>query len=152
MTNEDRDLTTESQAADVNYVEIIDQIKRETVPLEKYNKLVQEQKDLLTKFRNNEQLDNSSEESMSLKELNQKMNREGISNLEYIDTALKYREQYIKENGIDPFLPNGIKITPTNADIEAANRVAAIFQECVDNADGDSNIFMSELNRRVIGK
>ena len=152
MYEEKLDPTTNGQTADVNYVEIIDQMKRETVPIEKYNKLVEEQKNLLTKFRNNESIENSSEKSYSLEELTNQMNRVGITNLEYAEKALEYRQKFIEENGIDPFLPYGIKINPTNDDVEAANRLANILQECIDYAEGDSNLFISELNRRTLGK
>ena len=56
----------------------------------------------------------------------------------------------IAEGKPDPFLPIGKQIMPTNEDIEAANRVAEVFQSCVDYAEGDSAVFTNELQRRTI--
>ena len=47
-------------------------------------------------------------------------------------------------------MPVGKRITPTDEDISAANRVATVLQECVDYAQGDSQAFTNELQRRTI--
>lgn len=153
MYNEEQNKVnpTDSTTADVNYVEIIDELKRNTVSKDQYLKVVNEHKDLLAKFINNEKIeDNSSEQSYSLDELKEKMNRHNVTNLEYADAALKLRAKVIEETGQDPFLPYGHKVNPTNADIEAANRVAQILQECIDDSEGDSRRFQMELERRII--
>ena len=153
MNNEEQNNMnqTNGQTAGVNYVEIIDELKRNTVSIEQYEKVVNDQKQLLAKFINNEKVqDNSAEMSYSLDELKEKLNRPNLTNLEYVDTALKMRAKVIEETGQDPFLPYGHFTQPTNADIEAATRVAEIFQECVDNANGDSRVFQMELERRII--
>ena len=42
------------------------------------------------------------------------------------------------------------KIVPTTEDIECANRVAEVVKECIEYADGDSQLFTNELNRRTV--
>ena len=71
MNNEEQNNMnqTNGQTAGVNYVEIIDELKRNTVSKEQYEKVVNDQKQLLAKFINNEKVqDNSAEMSYSLDE------------------------------------------------------------------------------------
>ena len=56
----------------------------------------------------------------------------------------------ISEGKPDPFLPIGEQILPTDEDVAAANKVAAVLQECVDYAEGDSAVFTNELQRRLV--
>lgn len=73
-----------------------------------------------------------------------------ITNLEYIQNCLLLREKVMKETGNDIFLPSGHKVQIEQSDIDTANRVAQIYQECIDIAQGDPNVFTMELNRRTI--
>lgn len=73
-----------------------------------------------------------------------------MSNLEYVSSALKLRDELIRRGEKDPFLPVGEKIIPTDEDIQTANRVASILKDCVEYADGDSALFTSELQRSTI--
>ena len=50
----------------------------------------------------------------------------------------------------DPFLPIGEQIMPTDQDIQTAQKVADVLQECVDYAEGDSAVFTNELQRRLV--
>ena len=43
----------------------------------------------------------------------------------------------------------GAQISPTAEDVQVAEKVAQIYQECVDYADGDSALFTQELQRRT---
>jgi hypothetical protein len=62
---------------------------------------------------------------------------------------LKLRNMVIAEGGKDPFLPNGADYQENQADIDKANYIAKVYQECIDYADGDSQLFTNELMRRV---
>ena len=64
--------------------------------------------------------------------------------------ALKLRSALIAMGEPDPFLPCGEKTLPTDADVATAERVANVLQECVDIAEGDSQIFTNELMRRTV--
>ena len=55
------------------------------------------------------------------------------------------RKALIAEGEADPFLPIGNQISPSDADVAAAQKVADILQDCVDYADGDSAVFTNEL-------
>lgn len=73
-----------------------------------------------------------------------------MSNLEYAETALQLRDLIIDDGGADIFLPRGHEVLATNADVEAASRVANVLRYCVEYADGNSDIFTDELQRRMI--
>lgn len=73
--------------------------------------------------------------------------KKDLSNLEYAQKALELRNALIDSEGVDIFVGRGSKLTPTNEDYEAAQRVADTFQQCIDIAQGDSEIFTRELMR-----
>ena len=50
---------------------------------------------------------------------------------------------------MDPFVPVGNKITPTDEDFQKAEKVAKVLQECVDYADGNPAVFVDELKRNI---
>lgn len=70
-----------------------------------------------------------------------------LSNLEYVETALKLRNAIIDRDGVDIFVGKGNKYAPTENDYECAERTAQALQACVDVAEGDSAIFTRELAR-----
>ena len=72
-----------------------------------------------------------------------------MSNLEYVTKALELRNSLLDKGCEDPFVPQGEKITATDADYATAHKVATVLQEMVDVANGDNNVFLNELHRRV---
>ena len=72
-----------------------------------------------------------------------------LNNLEYITKALELREALIENGKPDPFLPVGKQISPTRDDLEGAEKVAQVYKECIDYAEGDSEVFTNELMRRT---
>lgn len=151
---EEKDLTSASQQEEVNdsidYIEAIKEIKQNSVDREAYNKLREENKRLLNSLVNGESIDVKKEEPVNIDELRDKLFNKESTNLEYISNALKLREELMKQGKPDPFLPAGKNIIPTEEDIKTANRVAKVLQECVDYADGDSNVFTNELQRVTV--
>lgn len=151
---EEKDLTSVSQQEEVNdsidYIEAIKEIKQNSVDREAYNKLREENKRLLNSLVNGESVDVKKEEPVNIDELRDKLFNKESTNLEYISNALKLREELMKQGKPDPFLPAGKNIIPTEEDIKTADRVAKVLQECVDYADGDSNVFTNELQRVTV--
>lgn len=151
---EEKELTSVSQQEEVNdsvdYIEAIKEIKQNSVDREAYNKLREENKRLLNSLVNGESVDVKKEEPVDIDALRDKLFNKESTNLEYISNALKLREELMKQGKPDPFLPYGNNILPTEEDIKTANRVAKVLQECVDYADGDSNVFTNELQRITV--
>ena len=72
-----------------------------------------------------------------------------LNNLEYITKAMELREALMENGEPDPFLPVGKQISPTRDDLEGAEKVAQVYKECIDYAEGDSEVFTNELMRRT---
>ena len=134
---------------DSDYVAAINELKANTVSKTEYSKLRAENKKLLDALVNGREIDLPKEEKVDVDELRKKLfNKDAnLSNLEYVDTALKLRNALIEKGERDPFLPVGDRVSETAEMYDIAQRVADGLQECVDFADGDSGIFTAQLQR-----
>lgn len=148
--NEVLDNQVEDTATD--YISAINELKANSVDRAKYEQLRADNKRLLDSIVNGRVIDTPvAKPEVNIQELrNNLFAKEGQSNLEYISNALKLREAIIAKGEPDPFLPCGTKTLPTEEDVSTANRVAAVMQECVDYAEGDSAVFTNELMRRTV--
>ena len=70
-----------------------------------------------------------------------------LSNLDYVQTALELRQAILDNGGDDIFVGRGSKLTPDDNDYAKAKKVAEALQSCIDNAEGNSEIFTRELMR-----
>lgn len=151
---EEKELTSVPQQEtvddSVDYIEAIKEMKQNTVDKNTYLKLKEENRKLLQSLVNGEQKEIEKEEPVDIDQLRNDIFNKESTNLEYITNVLKLRDELIKRGERDPFLPYGKNILPTDEDIATANRVAKALQECVDYADGNSDIFTSELQRITI--
>ena len=138
-----------------DYLAAIKELKEKSVDRSEYDKLRAENKKLIDAVVNGqpgqeepvftkhskEQIDDLRNELFnSPKELN---------NLEYITKAMELREALMENGEPDPFLPVGKQISPTRDDIEGAEKVAQVYKECIEYAEGDSEVFTNELMRRT---
>lgn len=148
-------LTNESSPAEMgnetDYITAIKDLKANSVSKSEYEKLQEENKQLINALANGETITTTVEvEKPSLAELRANLMKEEQTNLEFIKNALALREAVIEQEGYDPFVPRGSQYAPTAEDEAVAFRVAKVYQECVDYADGDSQLFTNELMRRTI--
>lgn len=136
-----------------DYIAAINELKANSVDRSKYDALRAENKKLLQSIVNGQVVEGQAKvEQPSIDELRSKLFRSedsALTNLEYIDTALKLRTALIEKGEPDPFVPTGSKYNPTQADYEKAERVATILQEMVDDSQGDPHVFLNEYQRRV---
>ena len=147
----------EEQSNDsADLIKAIKEIKQNSVPREQYEKLQTENRELLDTLINGgqvEMIDPSTKPSISdlRKELFSKEAAEkGMTNLEFVSKSLELRNAIIESGGTDPFLPVGKGIEITRDDYEAAEFTAQQFQECIDIANGNSEVFTNELMRRTV--
>lgn len=149
---EDEKRIEEKVVDNADYIAAIKELKQNSVSKEDYLKLKEENRNLLTSLVNGETINNPDAEkkAMSVDELRNELFNKEHSNLETVELALELRKSLMESGQTDPFLPYGEKIVPTDEDIAAANRVATVFQECVDYANGDSDVFTNELMRRTV--
>ena len=140
----------------VDYVQALKELKQNSVSREQYEKLKSENKELLDTLINGgqvEMIDPSTKPSV--KDLREQLfSKEaadrGMTNLEFVTKSLELRDAIIESGGTDPFLPVGRGVEITREDYEAAEFTAQQFQECIDIAKGNSEVFTAELMRRTI--
>ena len=140
-----------------DYIEQIKKLKESSVSKDDYNKLKADNKKLIDALANGTSVEGMVVEpkTSAVENINNLRNKlfgkeNNLSNLEYCKTAVELRDALIEKGERDPFLPFGHNVVTTDSDIETANRVASIMKECIDYADGDSDIFTNELQRRTI--
>ena len=154
MLEEEKSVTSQTtEEIDNNqYIEALNQLKANSVDKADYEKLKAENKKLLDSIVNGSEVALPAAEKESIDELRKKLagsSENNMSSLEYADTALKLRERLLEEGQEDPFVPHGSQYSPTQLDYDRARRVAAVLQECVDDAEGDDATFLAELKRRI---
>ena len=133
------------------YIEALKEMKQNSVSKEAYQKLKDENRQLLDSLINGSQIDIQQMTDEYVNGLRKKLFNpdEGLSNLEYAKTAIELRDALLEKGEIDPFLPVGHNITPTDEDYVKADRVGQVLKECIDYANGDSELFTNELMRRT---
>jgi hypothetical protein len=133
-----------------DYLEAIQSLKQNSVDRAEYEKLKAENKKLINAVVNGQSGDvENKPEFRDVDEIREELFNHEHNNLEYVKLALELRSTLMAEGKPDPFLPVGNQIAPTADDEEKAEKVAQIYQECIDYADGDSKLFTQELMRRT---
>lgn len=152
LTNE----PTEATGSAAHYIEAIKNLKANTVNRDEYQRLLDENKALVDNLVNNtsaptEEAAPEVDYTTRIKDLRNELFGGGkpLDNLTYVTKTLELREAIKATSGEDIFVGSGHKISPTSEDYATADRVAAVFQECVEYAQGDSQIFTQELQRRT---
>ena len=152
MTDEET-RTVETGAVDdpqQDYLEAIKNLKQNTVDKAKYEQSEAERKRLLNMVVNGQTVDVPEEpKHREVNVIRNELFNKEHNNLDYIKLSLELRNALIAEGQPDPFLPYGRQISPTREDEEIAEKVAQVYQECVDFAEGDSELFTNELMRRT---
>lgn len=151
---EDETRIEESTAEDTSaqYIAAIKELKENSVDKAAYQKLKDENAQLLDSLINGGQVNMvQPKEEVDIQALRNKLADQDhdLTNLEFVETALKLRDAVMEQGGIDPFLPLGHNVDITQDDIDKADNVANVFRECIEYADGDSQIFTQELMRRT---
>ena len=146
MTDEQKEQTNEYQT----YIDEIQNLRENTVSKDQYEKKCEENRKLIQSLANGTPLPGAAQEppKPSIDELRKTLaNGDQRSNLEHVKTVLALRNSLIEKGEQDPFVPQGANVKPEATDWATAQRVADAFQSCVDYADGDSEIFTTELMR-----
>lgn len=152
MTDEEKKINEQGSESEMtgDYLEAIKNLKETTVDRSKYDALKAENKKLLDAVVNGQEVNVQAEsKTRDAQTIREELFNKEHNNLEYITLALELRNTLIAEGQPDPFLPYGRQISPTREDEEIAEKVAQVYQECVDYADGDSELFTNELMRRT---
>ena len=138
-----------------DYLAAIKELKEKSVDRSEYDKLRAENKKLIDAVVNGQP---GQEEQVVVRHSKEQIDdlrndlfnspRE-LNNLEFITKTMELREALMENGEPDPFLPVGKQISPTRDDIEGAEKVAQVYKECIEYAEGDSEVFTNELMRRT---
>ena len=138
-----------------DYLAAIKELKEKSVDRSEYDKLRAENKKLIDAVVNGQPGQEEPVVSKHSKEQIDELRNDlfnspkELNNLEYSTKAMELREALIENGEPDPFLPVGKQISPTRDDIEGAEKVAQVYRECIEYAEGDSEVFTNELMRRT---
>lgn len=140
----------------IDYISTIREIKQNSVPRKQYEELQAENRELLDTLINGGQVTNVVEapaktiQDMRKELFSKEAADKEFTNLEFVTKSLELRDAIIESGGTDPFLPVGKGIDLTREDYEAAEFTAQQFRECIDIANGNSEVFTAELMRRTV--
>ena len=153
MTNNENETAVEDVNPYQEYIDTINELKAKSVPKEKYEQLEQEKKGLIEALKNGSQVNVvEPKEEVNIDELRRDLYgnpEKQMSNLEYVEKTLKLRKALIEKGEPDPFMPNGHEYQYDQRDQDKANYVAQVYQECIDYAQGNDQLFTQELMRRT---
>ena len=145
------EMRTEEVVDNTDYIAAIKELKENSVDRQKYDALKADNKRLVEALVNGQTIETNSKPPVDIQALrNELFRNENQTNLQYVENALKLRNALIESGEPDPFIPQGSKVIATSEDIAAAQRVADVLQECIDYAEGDSQVFTNELQRRTV--
>jgi len=139
-----------------DYLAAINELKKNSVSRSDYEKLRAENKKLIDSVVNGQQEQVQAQQAVvhtqeEIQQLRNELFNPEIehTNLAYVQKALELRQAIIENGGVDPFIPIGKQISPTTEDCEIAEKCAKVYQECIDYAEGNSELFTQELMRRT---
>ena len=137
------------------YLKELNELRANSVPRSEYDKLKEDNKKLWKSVIEGEKVENPNakkEDVIDTEALAKELYGEEktFSACDYIEKTLKLREGLIKQGKPDPFLPIGNNIQPTEEDMKKAQNVADVYRQCLDYAQGDSQAFVNELQRRTV--
>lgn len=158
MQDQNLENVSQEENPDVDYIEAIKKLKENTVSKEDFNKVKEENKKLLNAVLNDQKVEQPErkktvdELKADYKKLKLELSHaqeDGITNLEYVDKALKLRNTAMNLGLPDPFVPNSSFPGPDDNDFNTAQKVADKLQECVDEANGNPAVFRNLFEQAV---
>lgn len=159
IDDKEKDAPVDAQTSDsgkvvsdnTDYIEAINNLKQNSVPKADYDKLAAEKKKLVQALAAGQIPDaEKKEQQESVEDLRKEIFSGDLNNMEYVQKTLQLRQTLIERGEPDPFLPFGHQISPTEEDVKSANKLAKVFEECLEYAEGDPAVFTNELSRRTM--
>ena len=138
-------VTQPNNEVEANYLEQIKQLKENTVSKDLYERVIAENKKLVSDYVNGTAHVDNDEVEVTLEQARLAYQQPGMNNLDQAKATLQLREKMMEAGLGDPFLANGVD--PTVQDITDAQQVADFLQSCIDTAQGDAAVFQAEFYR-----
>ena len=140
-----------SEQSNVELARALKEARENSVPKADYEKLQKENKELVSQIINGEGNVGNGQptpEKVDIKALREDLygpKGADLSNLDFWKKTLQLRNAVIEQEGYDPFLPHGAKIKPNEQDVERAEAVAKTVEKCIEEANGNSEVFTALL-------
>ena len=144
--------------SNIELAKALKELRENSVSKEDYEKVVAENKGLVDQIINGEGGSGNGQPTppenldADIESLRNKLygpKSSELSNLEFCKATLELRDKVIARDKVDPFLPRGTNIKPTDYDTQRANAVADVMRECIEEANGDSGVFTALLQART---
>lgn len=147
---ENPNLDLENQE-EVDPIAIIEDMRNNTVPKDKYNKLMADNAKLMKALANGETIQVEAPNTPNVEELRKEyLNFENKTDLQIAKDTLALRNALIEAGQPDPFLPNGKNVEITEQDEIDAERVADLLQYAIDASDGSNGVFLAQLSNKLL--
>ena len=140
-----------SEQSSVELAKALKEARENSVPKADYERLEKENKELVAQIINGEGnvgIGQPTPEKVDIKALREDLygpKGADLSNLDFWKKTLQLRNAVIEQEGYDPFLPHGAKIKPNEQDVERAEAVAKTVEKCIEEANGNSEVFTALL-------
>ena len=128
-----------------DFIKAAKEAKEDRVTRAEYDKVIEDNRKLMEALLEGKELDSEDDETPStpdVAELKKVFRDPDATNLEIVSASLGIRKAVLESTGKDPFASK-------DEDAESAQKVADVFQQCVDEADGDSEKFVYLLKNRI---
>ena len=133
----------------VDYISAINEIKQNSVSKEAYEKLKADNKRLLDAVVSGKEIEIEAKPQKTRQEALEGWTKEDVSNIDFFQNLLDYRDICIAETEIDPALSIGNKVNGVDMTPEKADEIAQFLREQLEVADGDNAIFTREYQRLI---
>ena len=148
MKNNENSVDTTS--AD-EYIKTIEEMRRNSVSKEEYDKLRGERNSLLQSLSRGEYIETTpSREKKDIDELRRSLAKPDQTNLEYWTNAMTLRDELLEQGKPDPFTPVGRQIQASEDDKRQAQRVADGIRYCIEKSEGNPALFTSYLQQITV--
>lgn len=127
------------------YIDAINEMRKNSISKDKYDKLLEENKQLINALKEGNQVElvNPDENKPSLQELAEKLCSENFepTNAEGWKTALEFRKAMIDAGFRDPFLPNSRNYTYKEEDSARSQLISDTLEKMIDDSQGNPDMF-----------
>lgn len=153
MNENEKDVLGQEEEADkdLDLLEEIKNLKKNSVSKEEYNKQVEKNKALMKQIINGGGREEKTDEPVDINALRKEIfeNPEGLSDREFWKKTLMLRKERLEREGVDIFLPKGRKTRYTRDDLESAQHVADTIGQILEDTEDNPNLFKTLLNDAI---
>ena len=150
MSEEIKNTELENQE-EQDAIDIITEMRANTVSKDKYNNLKEDNEKLMRALANGETLTVEPPKTANIEDLRKEyFEFESKNDMEIAQDILALREAIIESGERDPFLPNGKGVQITPEDVRDAQAVADLLQYALDNSQGKNDLFIAQFASQLI--